>query len=117
MREAGTGLKTARRTPITGAGLGRLASAIRNQNVPLSGESFDAAALVWSKAPVIVGAHDTGPLIRSQDGFWLAISLPIAGSPHAAAGSLPVNGNSDAGYACGSSFAGRVRACRWRRDG
>jgi len=35
--------------------------------------------LVWSKAPVIVGAHDTGPLIRSKDGFWLAIPLPAAG--------------------------------------
>jgi hypothetical protein len=29
--------------------------------------------------PVIVGAHDTGPLIRSKDGFWLAIPLPAAG--------------------------------------
>jgi len=53
MREAGTGLKTAWRTQITGAGLGRrLANSIRNQNFPRSGESLDAAALVWSKAPV-----------------------------------------------------------------
>jgi hypothetical protein len=34
---------------------------------------------VWSKAPVIVGAHDTGPLIRSKDGFWLAIPTEAAG--------------------------------------
>ena len=62
MREAGTGLKTAWRLQITGAGLGtRLANSIRSQNFPRSGESLDAAALVWSKAPVIVGAHDTGP--------------------------------------------------------
>ena len=74
MREAGTGLKSAWRTQITGAGLGRrLANSIRNQNFPRSAESLDAAALVWSKAPVIVNAHDTGPLIRSKDGFWLAI--------------------------------------------
>ena len=80
MREAGTGLKTAWRLQITGAGLGaRLANSIRNQNFPRSGESLDAAALVWSKAPVIVGAHDTGPLIRSKNGFWLAIPLPAAG--------------------------------------
>ena len=80
MREAGTGLKTAWRLQITGAGLGRrLANSIRSQNFPRSGESLDAAALVWSKAPVIVGAHDTGPLIRSKDGFWLAIPLPAAG--------------------------------------
>jgi hypothetical protein len=80
MREAGTGLKSDWRGQITGAGLGRrLANSIRNQNFPRSGESLDAAALVWSKAPVIVGAHDTGPLIRSKDGFWLAIPLPAAG--------------------------------------
>ena len=35
--------------------------------------------MVWSKAPVIVGAHDTGPLIRSRNGFWLAIPTPAAG--------------------------------------
>ena len=49
------------------------------RGAPKSGESLDAAALVWSKAPVIVGAHDTGPLIRSKEGFWLAIPLPAAG--------------------------------------
>ncbi len=80
MREAGTGLKTAWRGQITAAGLGRrLANSIRSQTYPKAGESLDAAALVWSKAPVIVGAHDTGPLIRSRSGFWLAIPLPAAG--------------------------------------
>lgn len=80
MREAGTGLKTAWRGQITGAGLGRrLANTIRSQTYPKAGESLDAAALVWSKAPVIVGAHDTGPLIRSKNGFWLAIPTPAAG--------------------------------------
>lgn len=80
MREAGTGLKTAWRTQITGAALGRrLANSIRNQNFPRSGESLDAAALVWSKAPVIVGAHDSGALIRSKEGFYLAIPTEAAG--------------------------------------
>ncbi|MCE8523470.1 hypothetical protein KBY30_20995 [Ruegeria pomeroyi] len=80
MREAGTGLKTAWRGQITGAGLGtRLGNSIRSQTFPKAGESLNAAALVWSKAPVIVSAHDTGPLIRSKDGLWLAIPLPAAG--------------------------------------
>lgn len=80
IREAGTGLKTAWRLQIIGAGLGaRLANSIRNQTFPRSGESLDAAAVVWSKAPVIVGAHDSGPLIRSKNGFWLAIATPAAG--------------------------------------
>jgi hypothetical protein len=80
MREAGSRLKTAWRGQITGAGLGRrLANSIRNQTYPKAGESLNAAALVWSKAPVIVGAHDTGPLIRSKDEFWLAIPTEAAG--------------------------------------
>ena len=80
MREAGTGLKSAWRGQITHAGLGRrLANSIRSQTYPKSGESLKAAALVWSKAPVVVGAHDTGPLIRSKDGFWLAIPTEAAG--------------------------------------
>ncbi|SFK78445.1 MULTISPECIES: DUF6441 family protein [Rhodobacterales] len=80
MREAGTGLKTSWRGQIAQAGLGRrLANSIRSQTYPKTGESLNAAALVWSKAPVIVGAHDTGPLIRSKDGFWLAIPTQAAG--------------------------------------
>ncbi|WP_099827980.1 DUF6441 family protein [Oceaniglobus indicus] len=80
MREAGTELMSSWRMQITGAGLGRrLAGSIRNQTFPHAGESLDAAALVWSKAPVIVGAHDTGPLIRSKEGFYLAIPTEAAG--------------------------------------
>ena len=80
IREAGTGLKTAWRGQITGAGLGtRLGNSIRLASFPKSGDSLNAATLVWSNAPVIIGAHDTGPLIRSKDGFWLAIPTPAAG--------------------------------------
>jgi hypothetical protein len=80
MREAGTGLKLAWRGQITGAGLGsRLANSIRSQVFPKAGASLNAAAVVWSKAPVIIGAHDIGPLIRSRNGFWLAIPTPAAG--------------------------------------
>ena len=80
MREAGTGLKTAWRAQITSAGLGRrLANSIRSQTYPKSGDSLSTAALVWSQAPVIIRAHDTGPLIRSKNGFWLAIPTAAAG--------------------------------------
>ena len=80
MVQAGLGLKAAWRAQITGAGLGaRLANTIRAQTYPKGRNSLDAAALVWSNAPVIIGAHDTGPLIRSASGFWLAIPLPAAG--------------------------------------
>ena len=80
VRQAGEGLKAAWRGQIVGAGLGlRLARTIRSQAYPRSGQSLNAAVVVWSKAPVIVGAHDTGPLIRSRNGFWLAIPTPAAG--------------------------------------
>lgn len=80
MREAGTGLKTAWRTQVRGAGLGhRLAGSIRSEVFPKARPSLSAAAVVWSKAPVIIGAHNTGPLIRSKDGFWLAIPTAAAG--------------------------------------
>lgn len=80
MREAGSDLKTAWRAQITQAGLGRrLSNSIRSQTYPKADNSLKAASLVWSKAPVIVGAHDKGPLIRSKDGFWLAIPTPAAG--------------------------------------
>lgn len=80
MRTAGIDLKTAWRRQIAGAGLGsRLGNSIRLATYPKAGESLNAAALVWSNAPVIVGAHDTGPLIRSRESFWLAIPTPAAG--------------------------------------
>ncbi|WP_282057577.1 DUF6441 family protein [Lentibacter algarum] len=80
MREASMDLKTAWRGQITQAGLGqRLSKSIRSQTYPKTGESLKAAALVWSNAPQIIGAHNTGPLIRSKDGFWLAIPTPAAG--------------------------------------
>ncbi|MDG1116805.1 MAG: DUF6441 family protein [Flavimaricola sp.] len=80
MRVAGTDLKTSWRGQITGAGLGRrLANSIRSQTYPKAGDSLNAAALVWSQAPVIVSAHDTGPLIRSKSGLWLAIPTAAAG--------------------------------------
>ncbi|RME98632.1 MAG: hypothetical protein D6773_14135 [Alphaproteobacteria bacterium] len=80
MDRVGSGLKRDWRGQITGAGLGRrLANTIRAKRYPEGQESMDAAALVWSKAPEIVGAHDRGALIRSKDGFWLAIPLPAAG--------------------------------------
>ena len=79
-REAGNSLKSAWRGQITGAGLGqRLARTIRSEQFPKGKPSLSAAAVVWSKAPVIIGAHDTGPLIRSRNGFWLAIPTEAAG--------------------------------------
>jgi hypothetical protein len=118
IREAGTSLKTAWRGQITGAGLGqRLANTIRSEQFPKGKPSLDAAALVWSKAPVIIDAHDTGPLIRSRSGFWLVIPTEAAGRFSAAAGSARASGSATPGCGCASSIAGSGRACSLRRRG
>ena len=80
MRQAGSNLKADWRGQITGAGLGqRLARSIRNKTYPERGESLDAAAFIWSNAPKIIHAHDRGVLIRSKNGFYLAIPTEAAG--------------------------------------
>ena len=80
VRDAGKDLQADWRRQITNAGLGqRLARTIRAETYPKGRESMNAAAMVWSRAPVIVDAHATGPLIRSKDGFWLAIPTEAAG--------------------------------------
>lgn len=80
IRNAGISLKTAWRGQITGAGLGsRLANAVRSDSYPKGQPSLNAAAMVWSKAPKITAAHADGALIRSKDGFWLAIPTKAAG--------------------------------------
>jgi hypothetical protein len=68
------------RTQISGAGLGkRLAGTVRQQVFPKGQPSPNAAALVWSKAPEIIGAHERGAVIVSQNGFFLAIPTEAAG--------------------------------------
>lgn len=80
IRLAGAGVKTGWRAQIAGAGLGeRLWRTIRDQYYPKSGDSIEAAALIYSRAPHIVGAFDQGVTIRSKDGFWLAIPTAAAG--------------------------------------
>lgn len=80
MRDAGKDLQDEWRRQITSAGLGpRLARTIRSEVYPNGQNSLNAAAMVWSRAPVIVDAHDSGPLIRAQGGLWLAIPTEAAG--------------------------------------
>ena len=115
MREAGTGLKFAWRGQITGAGLGpRLANSIRSEVFPKAGASLNAAALVWSKAPVIVGAHDTGPLIRSKNGLWLAIPTPAAGRALGGRRITPAAWEQKTGLRLRFVYRRTGRVCSWR---
>jgi Family of unknown function (DUF6441) len=81
MASVSTEIKLAWRGQISGAGLGtRLANTVRSEVYPRSIGSLRAAAEVWSKAPHIVGAFERGAVIRANNGFWLAIPLPAAGT-------------------------------------
>jgi hypothetical protein len=80
MRDAADGLKQDLRQDVVAAGLGeRLSRTWRGKTFPEVGESVEAAAYVWSKAPKIIDAFDRGVVIRSKSGFWLAIPCAAAG--------------------------------------
>ncbi|MCF6232627.1 MAG: DUF6441 family protein [Rhodobacteraceae bacterium] len=63
---------------------------IRNKTYPERGESLNAAAFIWSKAPKIIHTHDRGMLIRSKNGFYLAIPTEAAGKGRGGAGLTPL---------------------------
>lgn len=58
---------------------GRLANAIRHEVYPTARPSFNAAAFVFTRAPKIIAAFESGALIVAAGGAWLAIPLPAAG--------------------------------------
>lgn len=81
MRQASDGLKASLRDDVVSAGLGeRIGRTWRGTTYPQSGESLEAAAFVWSKAPKLIDAFDRGVTIRSPRGFFLAIPSPAAGA-------------------------------------
>jgi hypothetical protein len=80
MRDAADGLKQDLRENLVAAGLGeRLSRTWRGKTFPEVGESAEAAAYVWSRAPKIVDAFDRGVVIRSTRGLFLAIPTTAAG--------------------------------------
>ena len=86
MRDAADGLKRDLREDVVAAGLGeRLSRTWRGKTFPEVGESAEAAAYVWSRAPKIVDAFDRGVVIRrnSSGNNWRGLFLAI---PTAAAG-------------------------------
>lgn len=80
MGQAAGLIKQGWRSEIESSGLGsRLAKTVRSAVYPQGDVSLNAAALVWSKAPEIMYANEKGAVIRSADGFWLAIPTAAAG--------------------------------------
>ncbi|TAN71897.1 MAG: hypothetical protein EPN20_04305 [Magnetospirillum sp.] len=81
MRQAAEGLKADLRRQVTEAGMGqRLANTWRAELYPKGRNSIKAAGFVFTKAPTIIRAFDTGAVIKSKHGFWLAIPTPAVGT-------------------------------------
>lgn len=75
------GLQRDWRNQVAAAGLGRgVANSVRSESYPTGKGSLNAAALVWSRSPRILDAHNRGGLIRAKKGLMLAIPLPAAGN-------------------------------------
>ncbi|MBF0187080.1 MAG: hypothetical protein HQL50_04055 [Magnetococcales bacterium] len=78
IHDAGLGLKKELRQQVVSAGLGvRLSNTWRQRD--FNNDHHNAATLVYSKAPHIMRAFDRGEVIKSRDGFWLAI--PTVNAP------------------------------------
>jgi len=81
MRQAADGLKADLRRQVTEAGMGqRLANTWRAELYPKGRKSIKAAGFVFTKVFTIIRAFDTGAVIKSKHGFWLAIPTPAAGT-------------------------------------
>lgn len=87
---AGLGLQAELRGQVTRAGLGRrLANTWRSKAYPEAAASASAAAVVSSKAPMIVRAFGEGATIRSKSGFFLAV--PSEAAPKRGVGGRRIN--------------------------
>lgn len=72
-------IKDELRGQVTGAGLGsKLAKSWQSQLYPKGKKSIDAAGWIFSKAPKLIRAFNEGALIKSRDGFFLAIPTEAA---------------------------------------
>lgn len=74
IKSATNGLKTSLRAQVTSAGMSRkMANTWRGNIYPKGQNSIVAAGLVYSRAPDIMQGFEKGTVIKSKNGFWLAI--------------------------------------------
>jgi len=67
------------RTQVASAGLGqKLARTWQSKLYPKGQKSIEAAGWIFSKAPELIRAFNDGVVIKSKEGFFLAIPTPAA---------------------------------------
>lgn len=83
-------IKNDLRGQVTGAGLGnKLAKSWQAKLYPKGQKSISAAGWVFSKAPKLIRAFNEGAVIKSKDGFFLAI--PTEAAPKRGVGGKRIN--------------------------
>ena len=88
--EITTHIKDDLRSQVTNAGLGsKLAKSWQAKVYPKGKKSLEAAGWVFSKAPKIIRAFNEGAVIRSKDGWFLAI--PTEAAPKRGVGGKRIN--------------------------
>lgn len=87
VRMTGTDVKDKWRGQIAAAGfagnVGRLQRSIRQETYPKGRASLNAATTIYPGGRGVtnlMAAVETGTIVRSENGFWLAIPLPAAGA-------------------------------------
>ena len=98
IRATSNKIKTAWRDDVRRALGQRLSNAIRSNVYPESEPSLEAAGFVYARpgkrpdtgAARIIAAHETGSVIRSANGFWLAIPTEEAGKGRRGARMTPL---------------------------
>jgi hypothetical protein len=74
------GLKADLRADVVAGGLGaRLSRTWQGKTFPQSRDSLEPSSFLWSKAPMLIDVFDRGAIIRSKDGWFLAIPTALAG--------------------------------------
>lgn len=111
MRQTAGTLKSQWRANVTAALGTKLGNSVRSEGYPKGGKnSLNAAALVWTKAPETIHGHETGALIRTNDGEWLTIPLPAAGKGKGGARITPLEWERKTGRGLTFVYGGGRRA-------
>lgn len=79
IREATDGMRLSMRRQVTSAGLGqRMANTWRSDIYPKGQNSIRAAGVVYTRSSKVMEGFERAAVIRSKDGWWLAIPTPNA---------------------------------------
>lgn len=79
IKSTSSGLKLSMRSQVLSSGLGKkMSNTWRSEIYPKGQESLNAAGLVYTRASTAMQGFEKGSVVKSKDGWWLAIPAPKA---------------------------------------